>query len=163
MNKDINEIQIQLNNFTQDFSSLVISSLTNKNLPYTSYAPYIKYNNEFYFIISKIAKHYENLSTQPIASIMFIEDESKASNIFFRKRLTYAISATLEIQDEAVKNEFVKEFGDMVNMLFKMDFLIVKCNLVNGLIVVGPGQAYDIDESQHIIGQVRNPKGHGKK
>lgn len=163
MNPKIDYIQNELNKFPEKFSSIVISTLTTDNLPYTSYAPFVIYNNDYYFIISKIAKHYENLVAHPAANIMLIEDEFKATNIFFRKRLSYAITTTLDIQEEAVKNQFIRQYGDMVNMLFKMDFLVVKSNIKEGLIVLGAGQAYEIDKQQQIISQVTNPKGHGKK
>lgn len=110
-----------------------------------------------------IAKHYENLKADPNASIMFIEDERETSNIFFRKRLSYAVSTILDVKDDLVKSEFVKRFGDMASMLFKMDFLIVKCVIDSGRFVIGPGQAYDINHNKQIISQVTSPKGHAKK
>ncbi len=156
-------IQDQLNTFTNDFLSVVIATQTNEDKPYNSYAPFVNYDNHYYFIISKIAKHYDNLVNHKQASIMFIEDESKTPNIFFRKRLSYAVSVELDISGDLLKKAFVDRFGDMANMLFKMDFLIVKCNIENGRFVIGPGQAYDIDSNMKVIEQVKSLKGHSRK
>ncbi|BCR36317.1 pyridoxamine 5'-phosphate oxidase family protein [Mariniplasma anaerobium] len=163
MKNSIEKVQDQLNSFTSNFLSVVISTITNEQKPYTSYAPYVFYDNHYYFLISMIAKHYDNLSLNQNASIMFIQDEAQTPNIFFRKRLSYAVSTILDIKDDMVKGEFVKRFGDMATMLFKMDFLIVKCNIENGRFVIGPGQAYNIDCQRQIINQATNPKGHNKK
>ena len=92
---DTKDIQLELDQFTNQFKSLMIASLTKDHMPYTSYAPFIKYEQSYYFIISKIAKHYENLMHHSKASIMFIEDESNASHIFFRKRLSYLIDTII--------------------------------------------------------------------
>ena len=51
----------------------------------------------------------------------------------------------------------------MVNMLLKMDFLIVKCEIQNGLLVLGPGQAFEINSNQMIHDRVAPLKGHGQK
>lgn len=155
-------IQEQLNMFTNDYQSVVIATLTEKQKPYTSYAPYVYVGRHYYFLISKIAKHYSNLVGNPNASIMFIEDESKTPNIFFRKRLSYAISTNLDIKDKAIQEAFVNRFGDMANMLFKMDFVIVKCFIENGRLVVGPGQAYDIDSNMNVIEHLTSAKGHSR-
>jgi hypothetical protein len=163
MKNSIEKVQEQLNSFTSNFLSVVISTITKEQKPYTSYAPFVFHDGQYYFLISMIAKHYENLKADQNASIMFIEDETQTTNIFFRKRLSYAVSTILDVKDGLVKNEFVKRFGDMASMLFKMDFLIVKCDINNGRFVIGPGQAYDIDENRQIISQVTNPKGHSKK
>lgn len=156
-------IQDQLNIFSNDYLSVVIATLTFEQKPYTSYAPYVFENQHYYFLISKIAKHYTNLVNNSNASIMFIEDESKTPNIFFRKRLSYAVSTELDIKDDSVKEAFVNRFGDMANMLFKMDFVIVKCIIENGRLIIGPGQAYDIDSNMKVVEQVTSFKGHSRK
>ena len=155
-------VQEQLNTFADDFLSMVIATLTKEQKPYNSYAPFVYYDKHYYFLISKIAKHYENLVAHKSASVMFIEDESKTPNIFFRKRLSYAISTNLDIKDKAIQEAFVNRFGDMANMLFKMDFVIVKCFIENGRLVVGPGQAYDIDSNMNVIEHLTSAKGHSR-
>src|SRR5690554_4338498 len=121
---DNKDIQLELDQFTDQFKSLMIASLTKDLMPYTSYAPFIKYEQSYYFIISKIAKHYENLMHHSKASIMFIEDESNASHIFFRKRLSYLIDTSIIESNRNVKQTFIDVFGHFINQLFSMDFVI---------------------------------------
>lgn len=102
--------------------SLFLATQTNKLFPYASYAPFIKEGGDYYIIISKIAKHYGNLKQSPQASIMLIEDENKATNIFFRKRVSYAVKTTLGIQEKNIEEAFIKKFGAFAATLFKMDF-----------------------------------------
>lgn len=153
--------QRMLNHFHESFKSIILSTITPDSAPYASYAPMIKWESNYYFIISKIAQHYSNLSHNPIASILMIEDESQAKNVFFRKRLSYLVDVEMGIDSSDVKNEFIKVFGDIVHTLFKMDFVIVKCQIRNGNIIVGPGQAFMIDENQIIIDQLTGNNGNG--
>jgi putative heme iron utilization protein len=154
------KVQDSLNSFTDTFKSLVIASKTKNDEPFSSYAPFVKYEGKYYFIMSKIAKHYENISEHDLISILFLEDESMASNVFFRKRLSY-LTKTSFTNSEYVKNAFLTKFGEFVNMLFKMDFVIVECSLIKGSFVIGAGKAYEIDENQKIIKQMGgNGKGH---
>lgn len=162
MNKELNA-QYELDQFTHNFQSCVIATKTENQMPYTSYAPFIKFENSYYIIISKIAKHYENFVNEGIANILFIEDEKDAQNIFFRKRLSYLVDVVLPIDNDHVKTEFTKVFGNMINMLLGMDFLIVKCIVKEGIMILGPGMAYEVDENQKIKILKRPENGHRKK
>ncbi len=155
-------VQEKLNVFTEGFQSLVISSQTDKDEPYASYAPFVKVDDAYFFLISKIAKHYKNMLHHPIISIMFLEDESTASNIFFRKRLSY-LAHTYFIEDDIVKQAFIDKFGGVVKRLFDMDFIMVKCEIMRGKFVVGAGKAYEVDQHQHIIHEMTGSHGYQAK
>lgn len=161
MSEENQKIQFTINHFHESFQSLVLGTLTNDSLPFTSYAPFVKYENKYYFLISKIAQHYANLLANPSASMMMIEDESKAKNIFFRKRLSYAIETKLDVDIPEVRELFISQFGEMVSQLFKMNFIVVECHIKYGHIIVGPGQAYQIDKNQEVISQLTGIGGHG--
>lgn len=154
--------ELELNQFTNQFNSCVIATKTKVEMPYTSYAPFIKLDNDYYLIISKIAKHYENFMHEHIANLMFIEDEKTAKSIFFRKRLSFLVDIKLPIEDDQVKKEFVRVFGSTVQMLLGMDFVIVKCVVREGMMILGPGMAYEIDHNQKIKEQIRPSQGHKK-
>lgn len=156
MSLTIEKVQKKLNNFSSEFLTLVIATETINKKPHTSYAPFVLYENHYYFLISKIAEHYKNLKMNKNANIMFLTDESKSMNIFFRKRLSYAVSTTLDIKDEAVKNEFIKRFDSMATTVLAMDFLIVKCRIENGIFSLGPGQTFAVDQNQKIVKQITN-------
>ncbi len=153
-------VQESLQVFTKPFQSLVISSITDQGEPYASYAPFVKVDDDYYFLISKIAKHYDNMLNHPQIAIFFLEDEAATQNIFFRKRLSYHVK-TMFTQDPDVKAAFITKFGDFVKQLFAMDFFMVKCEINHGLFVIGPGQAYEVDAQQQIIKQMTGKAGKG--
>ncbi len=157
---DSKKIERALNTFTDDFKSCIISTLTHKKVPFTSYAPFVKYNNDYYIIISKIARHYENMKSEPNASIMFIEDEQSAQHIFFRKRLSYQVEMKLNINSKSVIQKFQNAFGNVIEQLLKLDFMIVKCIIKEGYMILGPGKAYHIDENQKLAEHIKPDKGH---
>lgn len=154
--------QLELDQFTDQFNSCVIATKTKNQMPYTSYAPFVKFEHNYYLLISKIARHYENFMQEGVASLLFIEDEKTAQSIFFRKRLSFLVDATLPIEDEVIKKEFVKVFGSTALMLLGMDFVIVKCMVLEGTMILGPGMAYEIDDMQNIKGHIRPKQGHKK-
>ena len=80
-------------------------------------------------------------------SFILIEDEKEASNIFFRKRLSYQAEAEVGLNDEKVKKAFIDMHGEMAEMLFKMDFTLVKTIIKQGQFIIGPGMAFEVDEN----------------
>jgi putative heme iron utilization protein len=157
-------IQEKLNEFDQNFKSLVISSLTKDGHPFSSYAPFVKYEGNYYAIVSRIAKHFENMLNNEKVSILFLEDEQSASNVFFRKRLSFMSTAKVIEDRHILQSVFHKKFGDFVEMLFQMDFEIVRFEVIEGRFVVGAGQAYHVDNQLNVIEQMKGiSSGHGHK
>lgn len=154
------EIQSILDHFTESFHSLIISSMTKEGTPYVSYAPFVTYDDTYYILISQMAKHYHNLVEHHHASIMFIEDESKAQSIFFRKRLSYEVIAHLEEKDEQVVEAMKQRHGHMVDQLLTLDFRIMRMEIKKGLLVLGAGRAYVVDDQGHIVDQAGRGQGH---
>ena len=113
-----------LNEFLEPLKSLTISSLDDKGHPFSSYAPFVKYNNKYYVYLSLMAKHSSNLTENKIASIFFCEDEQDCKNIFAKKRVSIQCE-TLKLEqdtqeEQKILNEFRVKFGkDMVDMLKK--------------------------------------------
>ena len=96
-----------LNEFLEPLKSLTISSLDEKGYPFSSYAPFVKYNGKYYVYLSLMAKHSSNLTKNKIASIFFCEDEQDCKNIFGKKRVS--------IQCETLKLE--QDTQDEINIL----------------------------------------------
>ena len=161
MNNKLEIVQHVLDEFPSTFQSLIIGTTTEYQQPFTSYAPFVKVDNDYYFIISKVAKHYLNLKLNPIASILLIEDESSAKNIFFRKRLSYLVNTELDVVTSDIQQAFIDKFGEFASMLFTMDFIVVKCEILEGHIIVGAGQAYQINHLQKITTQMKGNSGNG--
>ena len=77
------------NKLFDDMQTITLSTLSKNNEPNSSYAPSIvDSDGNFYIYISSLSKHTLNLIDNPKLSAMIIEDESKAENIFGRKRFT---------------------------------------------------------------------------
>ena len=85
----------------------------------------------FYVFLSGLAKHTENLHRNARASVLFVEDEKQAQQIFARKRLTLDCIATFLQREtkpfEAAAALFATRFQQMFATLREMmDFQMVQ-------------------------------------
>ncbi len=131
--------------------SVIVSSVDSENLPHISYAPFIQKDKIFYICISAMSSHTKNLLLTPVASILFIEDESLSNNIFARRRVTFTVKiAPIErgtIEFNGAMTLFEDRFGELANIYKSMpDFQLFALTPVNGRAVFGFGQAYDFKE-----------------
>lgn len=159
-----------LNEFLKDIKSLTISSLDDKGQPFSSYAPYVKFNHKYYVYLSLMAKHSHNLIINPISSIFFSEDEKDCKNIFAKKRVSIQCNTSKLEQDTnketEVLDEFRNKFGeDMVNMLKKMgDFYLFEFTPFYGEAVFGFGKAYNLggeNFEEFVQRESTSSSGHG--
>ena len=137
--------------FIDEFNSLTLATLSKDNEVCASYAPLLRFNNDFYIYISEVSEHFNNIKSHPNnVEIMLLEDESKAKSPIVRARLRYRVTCEFiergELFDKVYDN-FIARVGkgrgiDQIrNML---DFHLIKLNLGKGRFVKGFGQAYDI-------------------
>ena len=161
-----------LNEFLEPIKSLTISSLDDKRYPFSSYAPFVKYNHKYYVYLSLMAKHSSNLTQNKIASIFFCEDEQDCKNIFAKKRVSIQCE-TLKLaqntqNEEEILNEFKAKFSEeMVNMLKKMgDFYLFEFTPFYGEAVFGFGKAYNLggeNFEEFVQRENISSTGHGSK
>ena len=161
-----------LNEFLEPLKSLTISSLDDKRYPFSSYAPFVKYNHKYYVYLSLMAKHSSNLTQNKIASIFFCEDEQDCKNIFAKKRVSIQCE-TLKLaqntqNEEEILNEFKAKFSEeMVNMLKKMgDFYLFEFTPFYGEAVFGFGKAYNLggeNFEEFVQRENISSTGHGSK
>jgi putative heme iron utilization protein len=160
--------------FLNSIQSVCINSLDDKDFPFSSYAPFVRYNNKYYVYLSLMAKHSQNLIINNKSSLLFIEDEKDCKNIFARKRVSLQCHTKKFKQnseeEKKVLNEFKSKFdSDMVSMLEKMsDFYVFEFTPIYGETVFGFGKAYNVggenfDELIQRAGQSGHGHGHGKK
>lgn len=163
---------ISLDDFLAPLQSLIISSLDENNNPFSSYAPFIKYNNKYYTYLSLMAKHSRNLIKNEKSSIFFCEDEKKSSNIFARKRVTIQCTTKKIEQNTTLENEVLNKFrekfgNEIIDMLYKMgDFYLFEFTPFYGEAVFGFGKAYNLggENFDEIIQRdMHYTNGHGKK
>lgn len=159
-----------LDEFLKDFQSLSISTVDEKENPFSSYAPFIKTDNKYYVYISQMAKHTQNLTNNDKCSLFFIEDESQCKNVFARKRVMIQCSSIKIEQnsknEDSLLNEFRNKFGEeMINMLKNMnDFHVFEFKPFYGEAVFGFGKAYNLggeDFNDFVQRQTSNTNSHG--
>jgi heme iron utilization protein len=158
------EIQTAYQTFTEQFESVVISTVSKDGIPNASYAPFVSDDlKNIYIYVSGLSTHTQNLNVVPKASILFIEDESKTQQIFARRRLNYECNVSLLKRDTAtwmiVNSDFEERFGNIIKLFRDLpDFRIFKLTPTGGRFVIGFGAAYDVDSTNlnkliHVTGE----------
>ena len=169
MSEILTEAETQKNNLISNMNTIIMATTDKNDLPNSSYAPsYVDKNNHFYIYVSLLSKHTKNLISNENVSFMIIQDESKADNIFGRKRLT--IDATAELVDRNSRHwmkiieKMENKFGETLSYLKNMtDFNLFKLIPSKGLLVHGFARAFTfsgekLDEINYL-----NEVGHSKE
>lgn len=167
MSQPLQSVLRDFESFIDQHQSVIIGSLSPLHKAEASYAPYIKLNGAYYIYISELAKHTTNLIEDPHASLLFIEAEKEAKNIYARKRATLETnSVEIErdsIEWENVMNSLEERFGEMINMLRGLlDFHLFKLSPQKAVFVRGFAQAYELTGENLQTIQHINDRGHGK-
>ncbi|BAZ05491.1 HugZ family pyridoxamine 5'-phosphate oxidase [Calothrix sp. NIES-3974] len=163
MSSDFSAIQAAYQEFPSLFASVVICTVSADGVPNASYAPCIvDTDKKIYTYVSGLSTHTQNLQTNPQASLLFIEDESKTQQIFARRRLTYDCTASLFTRDTPkwveIDLKFGEKFGNIIQIFRDLpDFRIYQFTPIGGRFVVGFGAAYDVDKND--LNQLIHVKG----
>jgi putative heme iron utilization protein len=157
----------EFHEFNQSFDSVILGTVNKEGNADTSYAPLLRNNGRLYIYISELAVHTVNLLTHLNASLMFIEPEDKARNLFKRKRSTIRVKAISIARDSkdwlAIMESYSKTFGTITRNLYKAkDFHLFELLPQNATYVRGFAQAYTIhgvklDQITH-----KADRGHGE-
>lgn len=126
--------------------------------PEASYAPFIcDEAGRFYIFVSELTRHTRNLLAHPRLSVLLIEPEAEAQQVFARKRVTYECIAEVVPREDAEWADrlaaFEARFGPVIDMLRSLqDFVLFRLVPQRGTFVKGFGQAYTIDADtiEHI-------------
>lgn len=153
--------------FLHSRKSLQLSSLTADGLPYASYAPFAIGDDCLYILISDIAVHARNLAENADASVLIIEDEDSAEQLFARKRVNYSIKAEqVELETEAWQQGIdilVERHGERIHNLSQLsDFRLFKLVPQGGRYVKGFGRAYAL-AGNSLAGELLNHMTDGHK
>lgn len=145
--------------FINTISTMHISSISTNGSAHSSYAPFIQNEQKFYICISGMAKHTHNLLHNKTISIMIIEDESKSTNLFARKRITLDVEVATIERDSVIFNGamtlFQDSFGELANIYKNMlDFQLFELHPVSGRAVFGFGEAYNFHAGNFSSGPV---------
>lgn len=144
-----------------NFKTLLMSTVSAEGIPEASYAPFVRMeDNCFYIYVSQLSKHTSNLDTTGIASVLFIEDERDATQVFARRRLTFDCRAELIPREtdkwKEIMDAFSAKFGQVIDLVRPLaDFKLFRMRPESGAYVRGFAQAYRItgpqlDSFEHI-------------
>ena len=134
----------------QTLQSLFLSTLSTDGQANGSYAPYIlDEKGDFYIFISQLASHTNDLLSNPQCSILLIEDEQDARQIFARKRVSYFCHCSVIEKDDpnyaALLDLFELRFTPIMSLLRTLpDFILFKLEIQSGNFVQGFGKAYQV-------------------
>jgi putative heme iron utilization protein len=151
----------------QRVQSLLLSTINADGTPHASYAPFVvDAEQRFYVITSGLSSHTQNLLRTGQVSLLLIEDEAAAQQVFTRQRIAYDGQATRLERDSAEwvarADQLEDRFGEIIQMLRSLaDFQIFCITPRRGRFVMGFGAAYEVnpdDMSQLIPRAIQPPK-----
>ncbi|NOL50549.1 HugZ family protein [Pelistega europaea] len=144
---NLNEIRQQALQFPSHFQSVQLATCCKDGIPEASYACYLFKDGKYYLYLSRLAAHFNNLATNPHCSLLFIEDEDKAKQIFARQRLTIQCSVSIILRGSDVFNrtmdDFAERFGSFMKAVRDLtDFELFELSPEHGSYVAGFAQTY---------------------
>ncbi|AQA19397.1 heme utilization protein HutZ [Halioglobus japonicus] len=155
-------MQVRLSTEVRDFidarKSLQLASIDADGYPYASYAPFAIGEDCLYVLLSEIAVHGVNLQKNPRASVLIVEDEDSAEELYARIRVNYAMDVQqLEHGSDDWQTALdclVQRHGDRPGNLSKLaDFKMFRLVPTHGRYVKGFGRAFHL-AGKTLVGEV---------
>ena len=152
-------------------NTVIIGSVDEHGTPLASYAPYVMDEQKhIYVLLSGMSPHSGNLESTAKASALFIEDESKTTNMFARKRLSFNCSVSIidpnDPEFDRIADLMYDRHGTIIErMRLLPDFRIFHFTPKDGRFVIGFGAAYEVcgehlSQLRHLDAGGSNPPGH---
>ncbi len=157
-------LEPEIQAFRDTCRSLMLATVDADGMPNVSYAPFALGQEGYYVLISDIARHARNLKQVPKVSLMLIEDEANARQLYARQRLTFDASVRIVERDSEEWRQgiafLLARHGEIVAGLSKMDDFTLFClQPQQGLYVKGIGQAFQVS-SHDLIDVLHLTEGH---
>ena len=147
-----NEIINQVKLFDEEMKSLILSTSDSNGDPLTSFSPFVKLHEDYFICISSNLPHFNNIVLREKAHVMLIEDESKASNIYARKRLYFQTICSVVDNSEKIFSLFDTRYEGSLSFLRQMpDFKTIKLTPLEKNLVLGFGSAYIISKDGQLL------------
>jgi putative heme iron utilization protein len=164
-NDPLQAVQAACQAFPSRFRTLQLATVGSDGLPEASYAPYVTDQGCHYVYLSELALHSGNLRSSGRASVLFIEAEADAKNLFARERLTLACEAVEcargSSRFEQVLDLFEQRFGKFVQVIRPLqDFHLFELRPLSGSYVAGFARAYTFDGADVALMRHRSDEGH---
>lgn len=150
MEAEFKEAQEQMGQLMKSLRSVILGTVDSRGNPLSSYAPvWVDGEQRFHVYISTMAKHTSALRRSGKASVMLIEDESLAENLFARQRLTVDCSSEVIEREsgewgklmDAMESRLGETLGYLRNLV---DFDLFRLTPSEGRLVLGFGKAYRV-------------------
>ncbi len=157
----VDSLQEEILGFIANRKSLQLATINPEGKPFASYAPFAISDNSIYVLLSDIALHAVNLKTNPLASVLIIEDEDSAGELFARIRVNYSMRAEhIDVSDkdnwQIGVETLASRHGERSKNLSELsDFNLFRLIPEGGRYVKGFGKAYNI-EGNTLSGAVIN-------
>ena len=138
-----------------------LATLGSDGLPFASYAPFAIDDESLCIVLSDIAVHGMNLKACPDASVLIIEDEDTAKELFARKRLAYHVTAQApqpgDIEWEKAVSALEHAHGKRPRQLSELeDFQVFRLTPSSGRFVTGFGRAYSLEGGSLTRSQINH-------
>ena len=143
------------------FKTLLMSTVSAEGVPDASYSPFVRMEDDYFYVyVSGLSRHTSNLEATGVVSLLFVEDERNANQLFARRRLSFDCRVRLIPRDSAkwkdVMENFSRTFRDVIDVIQPLgDFKLFCIAPKSGVYVRGFGQAYrftgaTLEKFQHI-------------
>lgn len=159
-------IRAELQAFRQGFRTLLLATCAADGTPDASYAPYLDWEGDFLVLVSTLATHTRNLLDTGRASVLFIENEADARQLFARRRLTIRCDVAVvppgTADAQRMLARFEAAFGALIATLRGLnDFHLLRLRPLHARYVTGFGKAFEVDDL--ALAQVRHLRGPGNR
>jgi hypothetical protein len=129
--------------------SVQLATIGADSLPEASYAPFVWHEGGCYLFLSLLARHTQNLNSNPAISLLLIEDEADSRNQFARRRIIWqGCSEVVGRETDLFKNvmqAFRERFGDFIDIIEPLqDFQLFKITPTSGRFIRGFAQAFQL-------------------
>ena len=137
--------------FLGGFKTLQMATASATGEPEASYAPFVRTgDNAFCICVSDLSRHTGHLVATSRASVLIVEDESAAAQLFARRRLVFDCDAgQVERGSErwhTTMDVFERKFGEVIGLIRPLaDFRMFALAPRRGVFVKGFGQAFRIE------------------
>ncbi len=158
---DMDRVLADYRAFLGAFRSAVLATVDADGRPEASYAPFVRDAEGCFFVyLSDLARHTDHVRATGRVSLMLIENEEQAAQIYARTRIVLECHAEQLHRSDPLWAElmtpFQARFGSIIETLQALsDFHVFRLRPSEGVFVQGFGRAYRVsgahmDQLEHI-------------
>ena len=113
--QELEDISTRYQELMASQQTLLLSTASTDGVPDISYAPFVRdHEGVFYIYVSEMVGHTVNLLNNPQASLLFIQAESEARNLFARERAVLNCSVKEISRDEAIYADRIQALAGQI-------------------------------------------------